>query len=85
MTEKQKIIEDFFNQIGFRERIVIGVYDDKRVYFHVDFSEELANGLMASAFIDSNIHQGIKELITNLEAILEGVGRFKPGEGEEIH
>ena len=85
MTEKQNIIEDFFNQIGFRERIVIGMYDEKRIYFHVDFSEELANGLMTLAFMDKSIHNGIKELMSNLEAILEGVGRYRPIEGEEIH
>ena len=85
MAEKQHIIEDFFNQIGFKERIVIGMYDEERIYFHVDFSEELANGLMTLAFMDKSIHHGIKELISNLEVILEGVGRYRPKEGEEIH
>lgn len=79
------MIEDFFSEIGFRERIVIGMYDEGRVYFHIDFSEELADGLMTSAFMDKNIHEGIRELISNLEAILEGVGRYKPSEGEEVH
>ena len=85
MVKKQKIIEDFFSRIGFGERIVIGMYDEGRVYFHIDFSDELANGLMTSAFMDDKIHRGIKELIANLEAILEGVGKYKPGKGEEIH
>ena len=85
MTEKQNIIEDFFNQMGFKDRIVIGMYDKERIYFHVDFSEELANGLMTSAFIDKSIHQGIKDLISNLEAILEGVGRYQPGDGDKTH
>jgi len=85
MIEKQRIIEDFFNRIGFRERIIIGMYDEKRIYFHINFSDELANGLMTLAFMDEKIHMGIKELIANLEAILEGVGKYKPGEGEEIH
>jgi len=85
MIEKQKMIEDFFNGIGFRERIIIGMYDEKRLYFHINFSEELADGLMTLAFMDKKIHAGIKELIANLEAILEGVDKYKPGEGEEIH
>ncbi len=85
MTEKEKIIEDFFNSISFRERIIIGIYDEGRLYFNIDFSEELANGLMTSAFMDDKIHQGLKELISNLESILDGVERYKPSEGEEIH
>ena len=63
MTEKHRMIEDFFNRIGFRERIVIGIYDEGRIYFDIDFSEKLANGLMTSAFMNDKIHGGIKELI----------------------
>ena len=85
MTEKQNMIENFFDQIGFSERIVIGMYDKERIYFHVDFSDDLAHGLMTLAFMDKSIHQGIKQLVSNLEAILEGVGKYRPGEGEEIH
>ena len=85
MPKKQKIIEDFFNQIGFREKIVIGIYEEGRIYFQIDFSDDLANGLMTSAFLDDKIHEGIKGLISNFEAILEGVGRYRPGEDEKTH
>ena len=85
MSEKQNMIEDFLNQIGFRERIVIGMYDNERVYFHVDFSQELANGLMTVAFMDKSIHHGIKELVANLETILKEVGRYRPTEADKIH
>jgi hypothetical protein len=85
MIEKEKMIEDFFNSISFRERIIIGMYDEGRLYFNIDFSEQLANGLMTSALMDDNIHQGLKELISNLESILDGVERYKPSKGEEIH
>jgi hypothetical protein len=85
MIEKQQMIEGLFDSIGFTERIVIGMYDEGRVYFDIDFSEELADGLMTLAFMDDKVREGIKELITNLEAILEGVSNYKPGNGEEFH
>jgi len=85
MTEKQQMFEGLFDSIGFKERIVIGMYDENRVYFDIDFSEELADGLMTLAFMDDKVHEGIKELIANLESILEGVENYKPGKGEELH
>jgi hypothetical protein len=85
MIEKERMIEDFFNSISFRERIIIGMYDEGRLYFSIDFSEELANGLMTSAFLDDKIYHGLKELISNLESILDGVERYKPTKAEEIH
>jgi len=85
MIEKQQMIEGLFDSIGFKERIVIGMYDEDRIYFDIDFSEELADGLMTLAFMDNKVREGIKELIVNLEAILEGVSNYKPGKGEELH
>ena len=85
VIKKQNIIEDLLNEIGFRERIVIGLYDEGRLHFHVDFSEDLANGLMTAAFMDKRINKGIRELISNLENIIEEVGEYKPNEGEGIH
>lgn len=85
MIEKQQMIEGLFDGIGFKERIVIGMYDEDRIYFDIDFSEELADGLMTLAFMDDKVREGIKELIVNLEAILEGVSNYKPGKGEELH
>ena len=85
MIEKQQMIEGLFDSIGFKERIVIGIYDEDRIYFDIDFSEELADGLMTLAFMDDKVREGIKELIVNLEAILEGVSNYKPGKGEELH
>ena len=85
MTEKQDMIREFFDKVGFRERIVIGMYDEARVYFHIDFSDELANGLVSVALLDENVYYGIEELISNLEAILEGVRGFKPANNEEVH
>jgi len=85
MTEKQDMIKEFFDKVGFRERIVIGMYDEARVYFHIDFSDELANGLVSVALLDENVYYGIEELISNLEAILEGVRGYKPAKNEEIH
>jgi hypothetical protein len=85
MIEKQQMIEGLFDSIGFKERIVIGMYDEDRIYFDIDFSEELADGLMTLAFMDDKVREGIKELIVNLEAILEGVSDYKPGKGEELH
>ncbi|HJX33920.1 MAG TPA: hypothetical protein VJ373_01975 [Desulfatiglandales bacterium] len=85
MIEKQQMIEGLFDSIGFKERIVIGMYDGDRVYFDIDFSDELADGLMTLAFMDDKVREGIKELIINLEAILEGVENYKPGKGEDLH
>jgi len=85
MTEKQRMVEEFLDNAGFRERIIIGMYDEGRIYFHIDFSDELANGLMTSAFLDKSIYNGIEELAANLEAILEGIGKYQPEDGEEIH
>jgi hypothetical protein len=85
MIEKQQMIEGLFDSIGFKERIVIGMYDEDRIYFDIDFSEELADGLMTLAFMDDKVREGIKELIVNLEAILEGVSDYKPSKGEELH
>jgi hypothetical protein len=85
MIEKQQMIEGLFDSIGFKERIVIGMYDEDRIYFDIDFSEELADGLMTLAFMDDKVREGIKELIVNLEAILEGVSNYKPGKREELH
>ena len=85
MIEKQQMIEGLFDSMGFKERIVIGMYDEDRIYFDIDFSEELADGLMTLAFMDNKVREGIKELIVNLEAILEGVSNYKPGKGEELH
>jgi hypothetical protein len=85
MIEKQQMIEGLFDSIGFKERIVIGMYDEDRIYFDIDFSEELADGLMTLAFMDDKVREGIKELIVNLEAIMEGVSNYKPGKGEELH
>ncbi len=85
MIEKQQMIEGLFDSIGFKERIVIGMYDEDKIYFDIDFSEELADGLMTLAFMDDKVREGIKELIVNLEAILEGVSNYKPGKGEELH
>lgn len=85
MIEKQQMIEGLFDSIGFKERIVIGMYDEDRIYFDIDFSEELADGLMTLAFMDDKVREGIKELIVNLEAILEGVSNYKPGKGEDLH
>jgi len=85
MIEKQQMIEGLFDSIGFKERIVIGMYDEDRIYFDIDFSEELADGLMTLAFMDDKVREGIKELIVNLEAILEGVSNYKPSKGEELH
>ena len=85
MTEKQDKIKEFFDKVGFRERIIIGMYDETRVYFHIDFSDELANGLVSVALLDENVYYGIEELISNLEAILEGVRGYKPTKNEELH
>jgi len=85
MTEKQDMIKEFFDKVGFRERIIIGMYDETRVYFHIDFSDELANGLVSVALLDENVYYGIEELISNLEAILEGVRGYKPTKNEELH
>jgi hypothetical protein len=85
MIEKQQMIAGLFDSIGFKERIIIGMYDEDRVYFDIDFSEELADGLMTLAFMDDKVREGIKELIANLEAILEGVSNYMPGKGEELH
>ena len=85
MTEKQDKIKEFFDKVGFRERIIIGMYDETRVYFHIDFSDELANGLVSVALLDENVYYGIEELISNLEAILEGVRGYKPTKNEALH
>jgi len=85
MTEKQDKIKEFFDKVGFSERIIIGMYDETRVYFHIDFSDELANGLVSVALLDENVYYGIEELISNLEAILEGVRGYKPTKNEELH
>ena len=85
MTEKQDMIKEFFDKVGFKERIIIGMYDETRVYFHIDFSDELANGLVSVALLDENVYYGLEELISNLEAILEGVRGYKPAKNEEIH
>jgi len=85
MTEKQDKIKEFFDKVGFRERIIIGMYDETRVYFHIDFSDELANGLVSVALLDENVYYGIEELISNLEAILDGVRGYKPTKNEELH
>jgi len=85
MTEKQKIVEGFFDDEGFTERIIIGLYNGQRIYFHVDFSDELANGLISMALADDNVHQGIKLLIHNLKAVIDGVGEIKPETDEVIH
>ncbi len=85
MTEKQDMIKEFFDKVGFRERIIIGMYDETRVYFHIDFSDELANGLISVALLDENVYYSIEELISNLEAILEGVRGYKPTKNEELH
>ena len=85
MTEKQDMIKEFFDKVGFKERIIIGMYDETRVYFHIDFSDELANGLISVALLDENVYYSIEELISNLEAILEGVRGYKPTKNEELH
>lgn len=85
MTEKQDMIKEFFDKVGFKERIIIGMYDETRVYFHIDFSDELANGLVSVALLDENVYYGIEELISNLEAILEGVRGYKPTKNEDLH
>jgi hypothetical protein len=85
MSEKQKIIEEFLDGAGFRERIIIGMYDEGRIYFHIDFSDELANGLMSSAFIDESIYNGIRELAANLESILEGIEQYRPEDDKQVH
>ena len=84
MTEKQKIIEEFFENAGFRDRIIIGLYEGKRIYFHVDFTEELANGLITMALMDEGIHQGLKQLKHNLERIIDSVEDIRPTESS-IH
>ena len=70
---------------GFRERIVIGMYGKGRIYCQIDFSDELANGLISMALVNEDVHQGLIGLASNLEAILEGVRSFKPGENDAIH
>ena len=85
MTEKQDMIKEFFDKVGFKERIIIGMYDETRVYFHIDFSDELANGLVSVALLDENVYYGLEELISNLEAILEGVRGYKPTKNEDLH
>ena len=80
MTKKQSLIEEFFENAGFRDRIIIGLYEGKRIYFHVDFTEELASGLISMALMDENIHQGLKQLKYNLERIINAVEEIKPDE-----
>ena len=84
MKKKQSIIEEFFANAGFSDRIIIGLYGEKRIYFHVDFSDELANGLISMALMDANIHQGLKQLKYNLEKIIDSVEELTPDESS-IH
>jgi hypothetical protein len=84
MSEKQKITEEFLDRSGFRERIIIGIHDEGRLYFHVDLSNELANGLMSSALIDQSVYDGIRDLATTLETILEGIEQYLP-EDKKLH
>ena len=85
MTEKQKMIEEFFDNAGFTERILIGLHEGKRIYFHADFTEALANGLVTMALMDDNIHQGLKRLKHTLEAILDGVDGMTPDNKDSVH
>jgi hypothetical protein len=85
MSEKQQLIEEFLDSAGFRERILIGIHDEGRIYFHIDLSNELANGLMSSALIDGSIHDGIRDLATTLEAILEDIEHYQPEDDKKLH
>ena len=85
MTEKQESIREVLDDAGFRERIVIGMHGKGRIYCQIDFSDELSNGLISMALLDKNVYQGLMGLVSNPEAILEGVRNFKPRENEEVH
>lgn len=85
MTEKQRLVQEFMDNEGFSDRIVIGMYDGKRICFYIDFSDELANGLITMAMVDDNVHLGLKQLHHNIGAILEKVGDMKPETNEAIH
>jgi hypothetical protein len=84
-SEKQKMIEEFLNNAGFRDRIIIGIYERDRIYFHIDLSDELANGLMTSAMIDESVYDGIRDLAATLETILERIEQYQPEDDKQIH
>ena len=78
MAKQQSIIEEFFDNAGFRDRIIIGLYERKRIYFHVDFTEELADGLISMALMDDKVHEGLQQLTHNLQRITEKVEELTP-------
>jgi hypothetical protein len=84
MLRGQSPIKEFLDNAGFSERIIIGMLDNAKIYFHVDLSDELAKGLMRSAVIDKSIYIGIKELAANLNAILEGIEEYRQDDDEQF-
>ena len=84
MTENKIMIEDFFDNAGFQDRVIIGIYDENRIYFHVKFTDELANGMISMSLIDDGIYEGLKQLKHNLEQIIDRVDNLRPSESS-IH